>query len=123
MAEIDYFMAYFDQEFMDHLVAEMNRYAYSLIDSGILPASHMTRWKDTTNEEMYVFLALCMMMKHSEKHVIQDYWSKDSLVPSPMFNKYMSRDRFLLLLRCLHFENNDNEERQDPSTWDSQAVS
>ncbi|XP_069188109.1 piggyBac transposable element-derived protein 4-like [Procambarus clarkii] len=54
-----------------------------------------------------------MTMKHSEKHVIHDYWSKDSLVPSPVFNRYMSRDGFLLLLRCLHFENNENEDRHD----------
>nr|XP_045611529.1 piggyBac transposable element-derived protein 4-like [Procambarus clarkii] len=91
----------------------MNRYTHSLIDTGILPASHLTQWKDTTRDEMYVFLALSMMMKHSGKHVIQDYWSKDSLVPSPVFNRYMSHDRFLLLLRCLHFENNANEGRHD----------
>ncbi|XP_069183601.1 piggyBac transposable element-derived protein 4-like [Procambarus clarkii] len=60
---------------------------------------------------MYVFLALCMMMKHSEKAVFKDYWNKDSLVPSPVFNRYMSWDRFRLILRCLHFENNANEER------------
>ncbi|XP_069161375.1 piggyBac transposable element-derived protein 4-like [Procambarus clarkii] len=54
-----------------------------------------------------------MIMKHSEKHVIQEYCSKDSLVPSPVFNRYMSRDRFLLLLRFLHFENNENENRHD----------
>ncbi|XP_069187370.1 piggyBac transposable element-derived protein 4-like [Procambarus clarkii] len=62
---------------------------------------------------MYMFLALCMMMKHSEKAVVQDYWNKDSLVPSPMFNRYMSRDRFLLILRFLHFENNANEDKHD----------
>ncbi|XP_069193000.1 piggyBac transposable element-derived protein 4-like [Procambarus clarkii] len=62
---------------------------------------------------MYVFLVLCMMMKHSEKAVVQDYWNKDSLVPSPVFNRYMSRDRFHLILRCLHFENNANEDRRD----------
>ncbi|XP_069181278.1 piggyBac transposable element-derived protein 4-like [Procambarus clarkii] len=62
---------------------------------------------------MYVFLALCMMMKHSEKAVVQDYWNKDSLVPSPIFNRYITRDRFHLLLRCLHFENNANEVRHD----------
>ncbi|XP_069167066.1 UBX domain-containing protein 4 [Procambarus clarkii] len=74
----------------------MNRYAHSLIDTGILPASRMTQWKDTTNDEMYVFLALSMMMKPSEKHIIQAYWSKDSLVPSPMFNSNISRLKFRL---------------------------
>ncbi|XP_069165952.1 piggyBac transposable element-derived protein 4-like [Procambarus clarkii] len=113
MPEIDYFMAYFDQPFMDHLVAETNQYALELTDSGILPASRLTRWKDTTIEEMYVILALTMMMRHADKHVIQDFWNKDSLIPTPLFYKDMSRDRFLLLLRCLNFENNAKEDRHD----------
>ncbi|XP_069181274.1 piggyBac transposable element-derived protein 4-like [Procambarus clarkii] len=49
MAEIDYFLAYFDNEFMIHLVTETNQYAHSLIDAGILPASRFARWKDPHN--------------------------------------------------------------------------
>ncbi|XP_069156673.1 piggyBac transposable element-derived protein 4-like [Procambarus clarkii] len=113
MPEIDYLMAYFDQPFMDHLVAETNQYALEFIDSGILPASGLTRWKDTTIEEMYVILALTMMMRHADKHMIQDFWNKDSLIPTSLFYRDMSRDRFLLLLRCLNFENNAKEDRHD----------
>ncbi|XP_045586945.1 piggyBac transposable element-derived protein 4-like [Procambarus clarkii] len=113
MADMEYFQAYFDNVFMRHLVTETNMYAHTLIDSGILPALRLTRWKATTIDEMYVFLALCMMMKHSEKAVVQDYWNKDSLVPSPVFNRYVSRDKFHLILRSLHFENNANEDRCD----------
>ncbi|XP_069193727.1 piggyBac transposable element-derived protein 4-like [Procambarus clarkii] len=113
MADMEYFQAYFDNVFMRHLVTETNMYAHTLIDSGILPALRLTRWKATTIDEMYVFLALCMMMKHSEKAVVQDYWNKDSLVPSPVFNRYVLRDKFHLILRRLHFENNANEDRRD----------
>ncbi|XP_069174934.1 piggyBac transposable element-derived protein 4-like [Procambarus clarkii] len=45
-----------------------------------------------------------------------DYWSKDNAVPTPLFGKYMSRDRFLLILQCLHFTNNADE-RQDDRLW------
>ncbi|XP_069192202.1 piggyBac transposable element-derived protein 4-like [Procambarus clarkii] len=113
MADMEYFQAYFDNVFMRHLVTETNMYAHTLIDSGILPALRLTRWKATTIDEMHVFLALCMMMKHSEKAVVQDYWNKDSLVPSPVFNRYVSRDKFHLILGHLHFENNANEDRRD----------
>ncbi|XP_069162589.1 piggyBac transposable element-derived protein 4-like [Procambarus clarkii] len=44
------------------------------------------------------------------------YWSKDNAVPTPLFGKYMSRDRFLLILRCLHFANNADE-RQNDRLW------
>lgn len=36
MAEIDYFLAYFDNKFMTHLVTETNRYTHSLIYASIL---------------------------------------------------------------------------------------
>nr|XP_045620088.1 piggyBac transposable element-derived protein 4-like [Procambarus clarkii] len=121
MTEMEYFRAYFDEQFMQHLVAETNRYAGQLIEAGILQASRMIRWKDTTVAELYVFFALCMLQKHSEKQVIQDYWNKEAAVPSPVFNKYMSRDRFLLLLRCLHFENLENFDRND-RFWRVQKV-
>ncbi|XP_069193500.1 piggyBac transposable element-derived protein 4-like [Procambarus clarkii] len=45
-----------------------------------------------------------------------DYWSKDNSVPTPLFGKYMSRDRFLLILRCIHFANNADE-RQGDRLW------
>ncbi|XP_069176049.1 piggyBac transposable element-derived protein 4-like [Procambarus clarkii] len=35
------------------------------------------------------------------------------LVPSPVINRYMLQDRFHLILRHLHFENNANEDRHD----------
>ncbi|XP_069162537.1 piggyBac transposable element-derived protein 4-like [Procambarus clarkii] len=113
MPEVDYFMAYFDQPFMDHLVAETNQYALELTDSGMLPASRLTRWKGTIIEEMYLILALNMMMRHADKHVIQDFWNKDSLVLISLFYSDMSRDRFPLFLRCLHFENNAKKDRHD----------
>ncbi|XP_069163882.1 piggyBac transposable element-derived protein 4-like [Procambarus clarkii] len=48
--------------------------------------------------------------------LIEDYWTKDNAVPTPLFGKYMSRDRFLLILRCIHFANNADE-TQDDRLW------
>lgn len=39
-------------------------------------------------------------------HRLQDYWKTDPLFRSA-FPDYMSRDRFLLILRCLHFTDNE----------------
>nr|XP_045596259.1 piggyBac transposable element-derived protein 4-like isoform X1 [Procambarus clarkii] len=114
VSEMEYFMAYFDEPLMKYIVQETNKYVVELIESvEILQFSRLQRWKDTTVGEMYVFLALCMMMKHCVKNVITDYWSKDSCVPTPIFGKYMSRDRFVLLLRCLNFANNEDQTKDD----------
>jgi hypothetical protein len=45
-------------------------------------------------------------MPRMKKLKINEYWSKDCLLKTPMFNEIMSRDRFLLLLRMLHFSDN-----------------
>ena len=42
------------------------------------------------------------------------YWSKDNIMATPIFNKVMRRDRFLLLLRFLHFADNSRYNPNDP---------
>ncbi|XP_069177119.1 piggyBac transposable element-derived protein 4-like [Procambarus clarkii] len=122
MSEMDYFTAYFDKPLMEYIVQETNKYAADLIDEEELSDfSRLQRWQDTTVREMYVFLALCMLMKHCVKQVIDHYWSKDHTVPTPMFRKYMSRDRFAIILRCLHFAN-DEDRNDDDGLWEVRYV-
>jgi hypothetical protein len=48
-------------------------------------------------------------MGHVEKDTIQEYWSTDELVETPIFRKVMPRDRFTMLLKFLHFSNNNEK--------------
>ena len=43
-----------------------------------------------------------------QKPNIQMYWSNDPLYSTPIFKQVMNRDRYLLILKFLHFNNNDN---------------
>jgi len=45
----------------------------------------------------------------SKKLEINENWSTDPLLMSPIFSKIMSRDKYLLILRVLHFNNNENQ--------------
>ena len=47
-------------------------------------------------------------MGHVQKGDLQSYWSTDLLIHTPILGKIMSRDRYIHILRCLHFH--DNEE-------------
>ena len=47
-------------------------------------------------------------MGHVQKGDLQSYWSIDLLLHTPIFGQIMSRDRYIHILRCLHFY--DNEE-------------
>jgi len=42
------------------------------------------------------------------------YWSGDEIFRTPVFGQVMPRDRFLLLLRFLHFNDNDSYDAKDP---------
>jgi hypothetical protein len=44
---------------------------------------------DVDYEEMFVFLAITMLMARNKKLKIQDYWSMDPLSHQPIFGKYM----------------------------------
>jgi hypothetical protein len=44
---------------------------------------------------------------------ILDYWSTDPLIATLQFSDYISRDRYLLLLRTLHFSDNSFQPEGD----------
>ena len=95
---------------MDIVVNETNRYHSFTVEhvgEEFSTRSHMRKWDDTNAGEMYTFLALTILMSHVQKLNVLDYWKRDSLIATPTFAKYMSRDRYLLLLRFLHFYDNE----------------
>jgi len=55
---------------------------------------------------MKVFLGLIFLTGHIPAPTIPHYWKKNDLNNFYVFRNTMSRDRFLLILRCLHFAEN-----------------
>ena len=64
---------------------------------------------------MYLFRAIFMLMAHMKKFKSKDYWSTDPLIATPVFGDIMSRDRFLLLLKFLQFNDNRYQPEGDRS--------
>ncbi|CAF1349433.1 unnamed protein product [Rotaria magnacalcarata] len=62
-------------------------------------------WCDVSSNEMKKFFAMCIHMGMIRKRRIQDYWSTNPLLVTPIFHSrnYLSRDRFLQILRFLRF--------------------
>lgn len=112
--ECDYFRAFFNDATIDLIVTETNKY-YQYV-TNMFPFkdhSRVHKWIDTTPQELYVFLALMLLMPLISKHNIADYWKNDPLIPTPIFPKFMSRDRFHLLTRFLHFADNNHPDKED----------
>lgn len=112
--ESDFFLAFLDNTVLTHISENTNKYyRYESERRRLSPCSRMLQWVDTTPRELLVFIALIMLMALCKKHVLEHYWRNDALIPTPIFPKYMPRDRFLLLLSFLHFADNETPDADD----------
>ena len=106
---IDFFILFVNDDFLNVIVTETNRYAETrLANDGLPEFSRVKKWRPVDLEEMKVFFGLVIAMGLVQKNDIQDYWSVDETDETPFFSKHMSRDRFLLILSNIHLNNNGN---------------
>lgn len=103
----NYFRAFFDNELIGKIVEENNNYQ----QQNTVPTTGKTAaWYDTTVEELYIFCATTILMGLNQKNRIKDYWSTDKLITTPIFGELFTKDRYLSILRYLHFADNNKEE-------------
>ncbi|XP_037875467.1 piggyBac transposable element-derived protein 4 isoform X4 [Bombyx mori] len=108
------FISIWDNEIMEVIVRETNIYALqvttAMLENGNLyPHSRITHWRDTNVNELYVYFAMVLAMGMVIKNRIDEYWnSSRDIFSTPGFSTEMSYDRFVLLSKCLHFNNNKN---------------
>jgi hypothetical protein len=62
-------------------------------------------WFPTTEDEMKGYFSLVILMSQVQKSRVQLYWSKNKSIETPIYHETMSRDRFMLISRFLHFAN------------------
>ncbi|XP_020297900.1 piggyBac transposable element-derived protein 4-like [Pseudomyrmex gracilis] len=68
---------------------------------------HMKPWTPITEDELWIMIALSINMGHVVKGQLKDYWSQDPLLYTPIYGESLSRNRYLQILRYLHFSNNE----------------
>ncbi|XP_064082547.1 piggyBac transposable element-derived protein 4-like isoform X2 [Macrobrachium nipponense] len=105
--ESDYFRLFMDDEVVQIMVDETNRYHAQRVADRPLVVGRSKAWQDVSLREMVVFLAITLLMPHVAKHRIRDYWSTDMYIHTPVFSQNMSRDRYHALYRFLHFTDNN----------------
>ncbi|KAJ8938675.1 hypothetical protein NQ314_011376 [Rhamnusium bicolor] len=106
--------SFFSRNIMEKITNEINKY-YDFVVSQTIPTerSRLKNWKQTNVEELFIFLAVSFLMAQVKKQRIVDYWSRDRIIETPMFHEIMSRDRYLIILRLLHFCDNSNVDKND----------
>ncbi|OXA56616.1 piggyBac transposable element-derived protein 4 [Folsomia candida] len=89
------------EEIIQEIIYQTNLYARQ---------TNIPKWTNLSVQEFWVFFALNILMGVVRKPTLQDYWSTNSLIATYSFGDSMSRDRFLQILRALHFVNLEDPE-------------
>ena len=100
---IKFFEMILTNEFFADIVKYTNEYAQHLLNQEMRKSSRVRAWKDLTVDELKTFIALLLHTGTVQLPKLNDYWKTHWLFNYCCFSNYMSRNRFLLILRCLHF--------------------
>ena len=91
------------------MVTETSRYAEQVIAHSVVTSKSRRRhWIATTTTKMERFFGIRFTMGLVKKACIEDYWSTDPEIATPIFNSTMPRHRFELMLRFWHFSDNES---------------
>ncbi|XP_046400817.1 piggyBac transposable element-derived protein 4-like [Ischnura elegans] len=113
----EFFEIFFSDPLIELITQETNKFYKSTLDDACEAVkARLDGWKDVTKEEMYCFLAITLLMTRTKKLAICEYWSKDSLIRTPIFGDLMPRDRYLMILRMLHFSDSAKANNSDRLT-------
>jgi hypothetical protein len=85
------------------LVEQTNMYYQQHLDRRAGPSRQLP---DTALPDMMSFVALVLQMGHDLEDTLHDYWTTLGQLHNPFYGEPMTRDRFLHILRVLHFADN-----------------
>lgn len=106
---IDYFNLFVTNTFWEFLVEEANSYAVEVFLNSDRSNSRISTWKNTDVVEMKKCIALLFHTGTIRVNRLEDYWKTNELFNFHIFRSTMSRNRFMLLLRVLHFCKNPGQ--------------
>ncbi|XP_044765983.1 piggyBac transposable element-derived protein 4-like isoform X1 [Coccinella septempunctata] len=106
---IDYYFGFVDFKIIDEIVNQTNLYAtqFLLNDDRISNQSSVKKWEPTTRAEIIHFIGLLGYTGIVRMNTLRDYWSQKWILRSEVARSVMSRNRFELLLKMLHFSDNE----------------
>ncbi|XP_062583974.1 piggyBac transposable element-derived protein 4-like [Saccostrea cucullata] len=111
-----YFELFWTNELLDRLVQETNNYAQQEREK-TPPPPFAPKWTPVDKSDIKAFLALCFAMGILRLPDKADYWRQNKWMFVTNFNRVMSRDRFFLIWRYLHVQNNEIQPDTPDKLW------
>ncbi|GBN56111.1 PiggyBac transposable element-derived protein 4 [Araneus ventricosus] len=108
--EIDFFNIFFDDNLLNAIVEETNSFAQNTQTSAP-STSKSTKFSDLSIADIKVFFAMIILMGIIKKPSLKMYFITNEVFATPFFNRVMHRNRFLHILKCLHFTSDANAKK------------
>lgn len=112
---VDFYSLFVTDDVFQQIVHNTNRYAIHNITN--MPeatrGARINQWSPTNIEEIKKMFGLILFMGLVKLPRLAHYWSKDKIIGHPFPRTVMSRNRFELLLKMLHFSDKDDENKED----------
>ncbi|KAL4083015.1 hypothetical protein QTP88_028345 [Uroleucon formosanum] len=112
---IDFFNLLLTNDFFEFIVRETNDYAADLYMNRSSDKSRITKWIDIDVNELKIFFGLLLHTGTIKMPKMSDYWKNDELFNLNCFREKMSRNRYMLIMRALHFCKNPEADEEAPS--------
>jgi len=122
---MSYFDHYIPPELIEIVVDQTNLYAQQQIAKMPRPTTKHTcseEWKPVTVIEMKKFLGLIFVTGIVRKPKLELYWSTRGIFQTPIFPKIMSRNRFQLIQRYLHFNDNNTAGTNEDHLYKNRTI-
>ncbi|XP_018081222.1 piggyBac transposable element-derived protein 4-like [Xenopus laevis] len=111
---VDYFYVFVTEAILQDMVCYTNLYAEQYLSSHPLPEyAQAQEWHPTNIHEIKRFLALTIAMGLHTGNTLASYWDTTTVISIPLFSAIMPMNRYQVLLRFLHF--NDNATATPPN--------
>jgi hypothetical protein len=108
---IYYFGLFFNDEHLNNIVVETNRFArHKISQLQLSPRSIWSRWSDVSVPEMKALLGLIINMGQMPLPDIKYYWSSEWMRQIKFFGNVMSRVRFSQIFQMMHVGDGTTEE-------------
>lgn len=105
---------FFTNEILEIIVEETNRYAVQcIVNAAYGRRQHQQAWNPVAKSELNTFIGILLIMGVVQVPEIRLYWSKKAMYTNARIKKAMKRDRFLAILKYIHFSDNATARTED----------
>ncbi|XP_040203816.1 piggyBac transposable element-derived protein 4-like [Rana temporaria] len=102
-----YLQLFLTDEVIEKIVTETNRYQEQQSSPTHQKFPRGRKWEPVTKDDIWKFLGLIILQGVVGKPLQKWYWTTNKLLATPFFGTVMSEYRFSLIMKYLHFENNE----------------